>query len=219
MNARPLSPADEDPPGVPDAALVRRLSQILAASPLVSDALARLQRFRPESLWLGAGAICDTVWNAAHGFDPAHGIVDLDIVYFDPGLTPDDDARVAAEVTGLVEHLGVWADVKNQANVHLWYPTRFGSAIPPYASLEDAVATWPTTAGAIAVRPTDEGLAVAAPFGLNDLFGLVLRANRVQAPRWWYERKCARWHAEWPALRILDWDDGIGEAGARLIQP
>jgi len=103
--------------------------------------------------------------------------------------------------------------------VHLWYPTRFGSAIPPYASLEDAVATWPTTAGAIAVRPTDEGLAVVAPFGLDDLFGLVLRANRVQAPRRWYERKCARWHAEWPALRILGWDEGVGVEGARLLRP
>jgi hypothetical protein len=34
-------------------------------------------------------------------------------------------------------------DVKNQAAVHLWYERRFGYAVPPLHSVEDAVATWP----------------------------------------------------------------------------
>jgi len=202
-----------DPPG----ALERRLRDLLTDSPLVWESLTLLAGVETPSLWLGAGAICDTVWNAAHGFAPAHAITDLDIVYFDPSMTVDDDTEVAARVTGLVEHLGVWADVKNQANVHLWYPAKFGDAIPPYTSLDDAIATWPTTAGAIAVQLDGDRLIVKAPFGLEDLFGLVMRANRIQAPRSWYEHKCLRWHAEWPKLKILSWEDGVGTEGARLI--
>ena len=63
-----------------------------------------------------------------------------------------------------------------------------------------------------------DSLIVKAPFGLGDLFGLVIRANRTQAPRSWYEQKCARWSAEWPKLTIMSWEDGVGTEGARLIQ-
>jgi len=163
----------------------RRLRQVLADSPLVWEVLTLLAGVKTPSLWLGAGAICDTVWNAAHGFTPAHAITDLDIVYFDPSMTLDDDAAMVAQVTGLVGYLGVWADVKNEANVHVWYPSKFGAVIPPYTSLDDAIATWPTTAGAIAVQLDGDRLAVKAPFGLEDLFGLIVRANRVQAARAW----------------------------------
>ena len=194
-------------------ALERRLAQVLTASPLVSEVLALLRTFGSESLWLGAGTICDTVWNAAHGFAPVHGIRDLDIVYFDPDLTVDDDAEMAAQVHGLVGRLGLWVDVKNQANVHVWYPAKFGAAITPYTSLDEAVATWPTTCGAIAVQLADADLVIKSPFGL------VVRPNRVQAPRSWYEQKSARWRTEWPDLSILDWEDGVGDVGARLVQP
>jgi hypothetical protein len=61
-------------------------------------------------------------------------------------------------------------DVKNQARVHLWYGARFGCPIAPYASVADAVATYPTTATAIALRREGGRLACIAPFGLDDLF-------------------------------------------------
>jgi hypothetical protein len=46
----------------------------------------------------------------------------------------------------------------------------------PYASAADAMRFWPETATAVAVRRTAEGpCEIAAPFGLEKLFGLVLR--------------------------------------------
>ncbi|MFB9300275.1 hypothetical protein [Kibdelosporangium philippinense] len=37
------------------------------------------------------------------------------------------------------------------------------------------------------------------------MFDLVLRPNRVLAPRSVYEAKTARWQREWPELRIAPW--------------
>lgn len=60
--------------------------------------------------------------------------------------------------------------VKNQVRMH----TRNCDA--PYGSGAGALWFWPETATAVAVRLYDErALEIAAPFGLDDLFGLILR--------------------------------------------
>ena len=75
-----------------------------------------------------------------------------------------------------------------------------------------AIWTWPTTATAVGVRMTRGVPVVFAPFGLQDLFGLVVRANRVQITRAIYERKVARWTRCWPNLTVLPWAEAIGES-------
>ena len=97
-------------------------------------------------------------------------------------------------------------------DLHLWYRQRFGYAIEPYTSTEAAIRTWPTTATAVGVRMTRGVPFVFAPFGLQDLFGLVVRANRVQITRAIYERKVARWTRCWPSLTVLPWAEAIGES-------
>ena len=91
-------------------------------------------------------------------------------------------------------------------------PASFGYAIEPYTSTEAAIRTWPTTATAVGVRMTRGVPFVFAPFGLQDLFGLVVRANRVQITRAIYERKVARWTRCWPSLTVLPWAQAIGES-------
>jgi hypothetical protein len=71
-------------------------------------------------------------------------------------------------------------DVKNQARVHLWYEKKFGYPIQPYRSVEAAINTWPTTATAIAARIDECGYKICAPFGLNDLLGMIVRPNKTQ---------------------------------------
>ena len=75
-----------------------------------------------------------------------------------------------------------------------------------------AIRTWPTTATAVGVRMTRGVPFVFAPFGLQDLFGLVVRANRAQITRAIYERKVARWIRCWPSLTVLPWAEAIGES-------
>src|SRR3954469_22360687 len=123
------------------------------------------------SWYLGAGAVAQTIWNGLHGYDPAAGIKDYDLVYFDPvDLSAETERSLAEEVTRRLAPLGITTDVKNQARVHLWYEQRFGFRIDPHPSSEDAIATWPTTASAVGVRAGGDAFVVCAPFGLADLF-------------------------------------------------
>jgi hypothetical protein len=96
-------------------------------------------------------------------------------------------------------------DIKNQARVHLWYKDHFGYDIKPFNSIEDAVNTWPTTATSIGVRLENGNFIIYAPFGLNDLFGMIVRANKAQITEEIYLQKVNKWKTKWPALTIIPW--------------
>ncbi|MFD0869238.1 nucleotidyltransferase family protein [Paenibacillus residui] len=45
-----------------------------------------------------------------------------------------------------------------------------------------------------------------APFGLNDLLGLIVRPNKVQIIKEIYEKKVLRWKTNWPDLNVIPWN-------------
>ena len=190
----------------------------LRGNPGLWECLQRLAGLGLPDCWLGAGCVAQTVWNGAHGKPPTADISDYDVVYFDAGdVTERGENAAAASVRSVMADLPVALDVKNQARVHLWYRHRFGYDIVPYTSSEDAIATWPTTATAIGVRLEQGYPQVLAPYGLDDLLGLVVRANRVQITPEIYQSKVARWQRHWPNLTVLPWAAGRGSVGERRI--
>jgi uncharacterized protein len=196
----------------------QRLFEALRRNDTLWESLRRLPALRLPDWFLGAGCIAQTVWNHAHGRPPADGILDYDLVYFDPDRSEAAEERVIHAACQLLEDLQDTLDDKNQARVHLWYGARFGIQTRPYVDVEDAIGTWPTTASAVGVRLEEGGLRLCAPFGLDDLFGLVVRANRVQVTREIYEAKVDRWSRQWPMLQITPWEDGVGEEGSRFTE-
>lgn len=96
-------------------------------------------------------------------------------------------------------------DVKNEARVHLWYEKVFRYPIEPYMSVASAIASFPTTATAIGVRRRACTFECFAPFALDDLFGLVVKPNKVQITAPICEAKLARWQPLWPHLTFLPW--------------
>ena len=188
-----------------------RLLALLRGNAVLWECLERVAGLDLPGWYLGAGCVTQTVWNAAHGKPPGEDIDDHDLVYFDAGdLGEEAEDAVVTGAQEAATGLPVRLDVKNQARVHLWYRQRFGYGIEPYRSTEAAIRTWPTTATAVGVRLTRGGPVVFAPFGLADLFGLVVRANRVQVTPAIYHGKVARWRRFWPDLTVLPWEDGIG---------
>jgi hypothetical protein len=188
------------------ATQVAALDRLLRESPVVGPLLDALPGWGLPGCYIGAGAVAQTVWNAAHGFALDVGVKDADVVYFDPGdLSREAEVRTEELVARSVPALGVAVDVTNEARVHLWYEQRFGVPLEPYGSTEEAIATWPTTASSVGVRPAGSGLAVCAPFGLRDLFALVVRPNKTLVTEAIYTAKAARWQATWPRLTILGW--------------
>jgi len=156
--------------------------------------------------YLGAGAVAQTVWNRAHGYEPQAGIADYDLVYFDP-LDLSKEAEQAAEdaATAAFGRNGVRMDVTNEARVHVWYESKFSVKLEPYESAEAAIATWPTTATSIGVTIRNGRFAVWAPFGTADLWRLIVRPNKKLITREVYEAKVSRWSVIWPGLTIHPW--------------
>lgn len=155
---------------------IQRLKKTLENNQILTEILRRGSAFQLSNWYLGAGCVAQTVWNVLHEFDPLRGINDYDLVYFDPtDLSYEGEKRCIERVQSALHDLGVMVDVKNEARVHLWYKKHFGHPIPPYRSREDAIGSWPTTATNIGVRFDQNGNIVCAPFGLADLFSMVVR--------------------------------------------
>lgn len=192
-----------------DSALHRQVEYLQAAlsqNPVAEAVLSLGAELALPGWYFGAGGVSQTVWNIRHGFEPAEGIKDYDLVYFDPNDLSEDSRRaVEDEVAARLSSFDVVVDVHNEARVHLWYEQRFGRRIDPYRSTEHAVATWPTTASCVGVRRDSDGLTVCAPYGLADALGMVARPNKAIVSRDVYEEKVLRWARRWPRLRVIPW--------------
>jgi hypothetical protein len=149
--------------------------------------------------WIGAGFVRDAVWDKLHGrgTSPLRG--DVDVVWFDPErIEPSEDRRI--ELALKATEPSIQWSVKNQARMHL----RNGDE--PYFSVADAIRFWPETATAVVARRSDSAVCeIVSPFGLDDLFGMILQPT----PHFSGERhdiyrgrvQSKRWLKEWPLLR------------------
>jgi hypothetical protein len=185
------------------------LRALVSESVWLMEILALVERSGLPEAWVGAGVIRDLVWDArfGRGFDVT-AVKDVDVAFFDPADLDAQPGRAAEEWLRQQAPSFSW-DAKNQAAVHLWYPARFDVEVEPLHSMADAVATWPETATAVAVRRVCRRLEVLAPCGLEDLLGGVWRRNPRRVSRQEYlariERK--RPAQRWPGVRVLGPDD------------
>ena len=160
-----------------------------------------------KNWYVGAGAICQTIWNIKHGNKAEKHIKDIDLVYFDRSdLAAAGEQVIRERVQNTFSHLTIPIDVTNQARVHLWYADEFGFETNPYQSSEDAIDSWPTTASAIGVRQnTNSKFEVYAPFGLADMGAMIVRPNKRLVTKAIYESKAMKWKQLWPMLTVINW--------------
>ena len=161
--------------------------------------------------YLVSGALPQSVWNAALDRPALEHVKDIDLVYFDArDLTKDTALAREYAVSERLSGIGIKLDAKNQARVHLWYEERFGYPIRPYRSAREAIATFPFTASSVGITRIDNALRVFAPFALDDLFAMMVRANRTLITPQVYARKAARVRVHWPDVAVLPWEAGVG---------
>ncbi len=168
--------------------------------------LGRSWQLRLPNWYLGAGSIAQTVWNLLHDYSPEKNIKDIDIAYYDPDLSYEGEDKHIRAVRTLLDDIPIELDVKNQARVHLWFKDRFGYEIEPLRSVEEAITTWPTTSTCVGVRIRNGKFLVYAPYGLDDLFNMIVRPNKKQITEEIYLNKVNRWKECWPQLTIIDWN-------------
>lgn len=187
---------------------IKVLEKIVMKSKNINTVIERAESLNLENYYIGAGCIAQTVWNYLSDKPLDYGIKDIDFVYFDEkNLDEESENKVISYVKELYSDLDIEVDVKNEARVHLWYKDHFGYDIKPYTSLEDAINSWPTTSTAVGIRRDKNGaFKIYAPFGLNDLFGKIVRANKAQITKDIYENKTTRWLSKWPDLKVIPWE-------------
>src|SRR3954454_4181516 len=145
-----------------------------------------LDRLRALALpqWrLVAGCLYQTVWNALTGRARGTGIKDYDLIYHDAAdVSWEAEDAVIRRVTAATQGCVGPVEVRNQARVHLWFADRFGCAYPQLTCADESFRYYCSVVHSIGVRLTDDGrLDVVAPFGLDDMFAMRIRPNRVLA--------------------------------------
>lgn len=150
--------------------------------------------------WVAAGFVRNRVWDHVHLYSSSPLPQDIDVIWYDPEhRLPERDT--ALEMALRAQDNTLQWSVKNQARMHQ------RNADESYASATDAMRYWPETATAVGVRLGDQGaIEIAAPFGLTDLFNLIVRPTQrfetdkhsVYAAR----VHAKRWNTIWPHLKI-----------------
>jgi hypothetical protein len=168
--------------------------------------LALLRSLDLPQGWLVAGAIYQTVWNRLCGLPPGTGIRDYDLIYFDDAdLSYEAEDAVIRKVTAEATGLRAPVEARNQARVHLWYEQRFDAGYPRLASADEALGRYTHMAFAVGARLGPNGrMDIMAPFGLDDMFAMVLRRNPACPAPLAHVEKAARAKAMWPALSVVD---------------
>ena len=186
---------------------LKDLEEILYRNKTLKEILKRLEKSNLKNYYVGAGCINQTVFNYLHGFKIDANINDYDIVYYDEDTSYEKEDIVIKYVKEILKDLEVDIDIKNEARVHLWYNKKYNANILPYTSLEDAISRWGTTITCIGVRLENNNLIVDAPYGLNDLFNMIIRPVKIDFKEEDYIRKVNKWKKNWPKLKILPWKE------------
>lgn len=183
-----------------------QLRQLIIQNERVMTILRTVRRCDPPDWLVGAGLIRNLVWDHLHGYRRPTPPRDIDVAFFDPAdFSPERDAEVTAQLTAVFARVE-W-EATNQAAVHLWYAQVFGKTVPPLTSSAAAIATWPETATCTAVRLLpDDSLHIVAPFGLDDLFQMILRRNpaRVTLEQFRHRLHDKQIQKKWPQVHVID---------------
>jgi hypothetical protein len=183
-----------------------QLEEIVRTDPRLMRILREVRNLDLPEWAVGAGVIRTAVWDRLHGKDRSTELNDVDVAYFDTKDLEREREHAAERLLAQRVPEIRW-DVTNEAAVHLWYESKFGYPIKPLRSVEEAVATWPETATAVAVTLLpDDRLKVIAPLGLEDLFSMIWRRNPRQVTVEIFHRRLREKRVEetWPKVTVVN---------------
>ncbi len=186
-----------------------RLEAILRATPQLMQVMETARTLDLPDWLIFSGAIYQPVWNHLTGRPADYGLKDYDLGYFDPADTSyeGEDAVIRLVASAFDEPLSSMVEVRNQARVHLWFEGKFREPYVPLPNSAEALTRFVAPAFAVGARlETDGSMTIVAPFGLDDLFDMVLRPNpsRPRAAGW--AKTVASALARWPELRVVEED-------------
>lgn len=159
------------------------------------EVLRLVRDLKLPDAWVGAGFVRGKVWDHLHGYTKRTPLDDVDVVYYDIDY-PEESFEQEIEEKLRATKPDIHWSVTNQARMHTLHGDR------PYADTSEAVAKWPETCTAVAVRMTDENrLELLAPWGIDDLVSMVIRptpAFEHRAGEFKSRQDKKQWQKKWP---------------------
>ncbi|MDB5420584.1 MAG: hypothetical protein JWR59_531 [Brevundimonas sp.] len=185
--------------------LETELVAIVRADPVLMQVLTTLREIDLPDWRVFSGAVYQSVWNARTGRPIGYGRKDFDLGYFDPDTSWDaEDVIIKRVASAFDEPLKSEVEVRNQARVHIWFPDRFKEDYAPLPDTDTALGRFVAPAFAVGVRlEKDDSISVAAPFGLEDLFAMVMRPNPNRGPAKGWDKVVASATERWPELTVI----------------
>ena len=183
-----------------------RLREIVRADPGLMRVLQTVHGLGLNDWRVFSGAVYQSVWNAVTGRAAGYGIRDYDLGYFDPDTSWDAEDAVIQRVAGAFQPpLREMVEVRNQARVHLWFQDKFGEPYEALTGTDQALERFVAPAFAVGVRLEADGeISVAAPFGLDDVFGMVLRPNPDRSLAKGWPRAVQNARGRWPEITVVE---------------
>jgi hypothetical protein len=185
------------------------LKEIVRGQPMLMAALDGLRGMALPDAWMVSGAIYNSVWNQLTGRPALTGIKDIDLIYFDDSdLSYEAEDRVIKAAETVFASLPLPVEVRNQARVHLWFPQKFGIAVPPLTHSTAALLRYASRTHAVAMRLEADGtMSIEAPFGLDDMFAFRITPNAALDNRKAHDAKGARARTVWPEITVVPWPE------------
>lgn len=186
--------------------LEARLVEIVRADTGLMHVLTTVRGLDLPDWRVFSGAVYQSVWNAMTGRPVGYGRKDFDLGYFDPDTSWDaEDVVIKRVAAAFEEPFRSDVEVRNQARVPLWFMDRFGEDYEPLPETDAALARFVAPAFAIGVRlEDDDTISVAAPFGLQDVFDMVIRPNPNRPLARGWDKVVASARSRWPELTVFE---------------
>lgn len=186
--------------------LKARLIEIVRADADLMQVLTTVRGLGLPDWRVFSGAVYQSVWNAVTGRPVGYGRKDFDLGYFDPDTSWDaEDVVIKRVAAAFDEPFRSDVEVRNQARVHLWFMDRFGEDYEPLRDTDAALTRFVAPAFALGVRQEDDDtISVAAPFGLQDVFDMVIRPNPNRPLARGWDKVVASARERWPELTVIE---------------
>lgn len=186
------------------------LKEILFKNEKLVETLKVLEEYAKKNskfrnYYVGAGGVNQTVFNYYHGYDINYGIKDFDIVYYDSDESYEAEDIIIKDLESRLSHIDTSFDIKNQGRVYIWYNEKYGTNRDKYKSVEDAISSWGATVTCVGVRLENNELKVYCPYGLNDIFSMIIRPVKKEFEKESYVKRANKWKEKWEKLKIVKW--------------
>jgi len=180
-----------------------RLKVLIESTPELMETAKICQSVGLPNFYIAGGAITQLIWNSLLERDPLDCVKDFDIVYFD-GSENKTEKWFESVIEAQLQH-SIQIDVKNQANVHKWYPDKFGQFINPYTRVEQGIDSWLSAFAVGFTLNIDGDILIYSPYGLKDAFNMRVKPNKIAMTENNYIKMTKSFKERWSSISVEPW--------------